>query len=285
MIAILLILSIVTLVSQQMCRKEYNKTQSDKPLTFSLAGVLTGLIYFLVLSGGKTNFTREMFSYSIPFSVCYTTAYVCTNYALKHGPLSLTSLMISCSIAVPILYGVAFLKEPITLTLIVGLVLLFSCMTLVSEPWKKENTRISLKWMIYISATFLSNGICVTIQKVFQIKDQGAHSNEFMICSLLITFLTLAVMVLIHERKKLIKVTKTKSIIWPVLCGTSNGISNQFTMMLAVTLPASFLYPVQSAGGIILTAIVSILLYKEKLSLFQKVGFVSGVLAVIVFNI
>ncbi len=285
MIAILLMLSIITQVSQQMCRKEYNKTQSDKPLSFSLVGVLATLIYFIVLSGGKMSFTHEMFMYSIPFSICYTIAYVCTIYAIKYGPLSLTSLMMSCSIVVPLLFGVTFLKEPVTLTLIVGLVLLFSCIVLVSEPWKKEDAQISLKWVIYMSATFLANGTCITLQKVFQIKDLGAHSNEFMICSLAITLLTLVVMVFMRERKEVFELAKTKGIIWPILCGTSNGIANQLTMILAVTLPASFLYPVQSAGGIIVTAIVSIIIYKEKLSLFQKIGFVTGILAVIIFNI
>ena len=56
-------------------------------------------------------------------------------------------------------------------------------------------------------------------------------------------------------------------------------------MILAVALPASFLYPVQSAGAIIITAIASLVIYKEKLSLFQKIGFVSGVLAIVAFNI
>lgn len=285
MTAILLVISIITQVSQQMCRKEYNKTSNDKPLSFSLVGVLTTLVYFVVLSGGNFNSTREMFLYSIPFSICYTTAYVCTIFAIKYGPLSLTSLMMSCSIVVPLLYGVTFLKEPVTSALIVGLVLLFLCISLVSEPWKKEDAQISLKWVIYMSATFIANGACITIQKVFQITDRGVHSNEFMICSLMITLLTLVVMVLIRERKEMLNVAKIKNIIWPILCGASNGIANQFTMILAVILPASFLYPVQSAGGIIVTAIVSILLYKEKLSIPQKIGFVAGVLAVIVFNI
>ena len=56
-------------------------------------------------------------------------------------------------------------------------------------------------------------------------------------------------------------------------------------MFLAVVLPASFLYPIQSAGGIILTAIVSVIVYKEKLSTTHKLGFVAGVLAVIAFNL
>ena len=285
MTAVLLIISIFAQVLQQVCRKEYNKKVSGNPLSFSAAGVFAGLLYFLVLSGGQLALQGEMFWYILPFALCYTIAYVCTIYAIQYGPLSLTSLLISCSVVIPLLYGVVFLNEPVTLFLIAGIVFLFSGITLVSEPWNKEAVQISPKWVVYISATFLSNGICMILQKNFQLKYQGAHSNTFMVYSLAITFLTLCVFVLVRERKRFFKTIGSKNIIWPIFCGTGNGVANQLTMMVATALPASFLYPVQAAGGIILTAAVSILLYKEKLSFAQKIGFVMGIVAVIAFNL
>ena len=283
--SLLLLFSIIAQVSQQVCRKEFNKKSNDQPLSFSLLGVLASLVYFLVLSCKETGFEGEALLYVIPFSLCYTAAYVFTFFAIKHGPLSLTSLMISCSVVVPLLYGVVFLKEPVGFTLAVGFVLLLLSMLFVSEPWKTKNVTISLKWIIYISITFFANGICMTIQKLFQLKDQGEHSNKFMLCSLAITFLCLLLFYLFGERGGIRKVIKARCAIWPVVCGIGNGVANQLTMILAIILPASFLYPVQSAGAIILTAIVSVLLYKEKLSFFQKIGFVSGVLAIIAFNV
>ena len=125
----------------------------------------------------------------------------------------------------------------------------------------------------------------MTVQKLFQLEDGGVHTNEFMICSLVIVALSVLVFVASAERKKFKNIIKNRSIIWPFLCGTGNGVANQLTMILAISLPASFLYPVQSAGAIILTAIVSILIYREKLSSFQKIGFVLGIFAIIVFNI
>ena len=60
---------------------------------------------------------------------------------------------------------------------------------------------------------------------------------------------------------------------------------NQLTLLLAVTLPASFLYPVQAAGTILLSAAVSIFYYREKLSRYQKIGLIIGVLAVVALNL
>ena len=285
MIAIIMIISIIAQVSQQVCRKEFNKISEDIPFGFSLAGVLATLIYFLITAKGNVNVSPKIFSYVIPFSICYTTAYVCTIFAIKHGPLSLTSLIISCSVAVPLIYGVVVLREPLNMALILGIVFLFSSIILVSKPWEKGNSSITPKWIMYISLTFLSNGICMTTQKLFQIKDKGFHSNEFMIFSLVIVFFIILIFVLTSERKKFKDIITNGHILWPALCGTSNGIANQLTMILAVSLPASFLYPVQSAGAIILTAFVSILVYKEKLSNLQKVGFLFGIFAIIIFNI
>ena len=164
------------------------------------------------------------------------------------------------------------------------IVMLVLSIAFVSEPWKKEDAPISLKWAIYAGISFLTNGICTTVQKLYQITDKGAHSSEFMISSLSITLATILIFVLLYERKGLLPFMK-KGLLWPFLCGASNGVANQLTMILAVALPASFLYPVQSAGAIIITAIASIMIYREKLSLFQKIGFVSGVLAIVAFNI
>ena len=48
---------------------------------------------------------------------------------------------------------------------------------------------------------------------------------------------------------------------------------------------ASLMFPLISAGGIILTYIVSRFAYKEKLSLNQNIGVVLGVAAVIFLNL
>ena len=285
MIALLLIVSIIAQVAQQVCRKEYSKKTSGTPICFSVIGVFSTLVYFLIMSKGRINVTLDMLPYILLFAANYTCAYIMTNFAIKHGPLSLTSLIISCSVVVPLIYGITFLSEPVTVVPLIGFILLFASITFVSEPWKKEDTVITFKWVLYVGLAFLCNGICVTVQKLFQIKDMGVHSNEFMICSLLITFLVIFIFALIREIKELKNIFKKERVIWPLLCGGGNGVANQLTMILAVSLPASFLYPVQSAGGIILTAAVSMLFYKEKMSVCQKIGFVLGVVAIVMFNI
>ena len=73
-------------------------------------------------------------------------------------------------------------------------------------------------------------------------------------------------------------------IVLMVFWGILNGAANLFIMMLA-RMPASLVYPLISGGSIILTWIASRIFYKEKLTVYQNVGLVFGVGAVVFLNL
>ena len=70
-----------------------------------------------------------------------------------------------------------------------------------------------------------------------------------------------------------------------LICGGFNGLCNLLVMLCSVLMSASVMFPIISAGGIILTAIVSVLFYKEKLTRMQYAGFVLGILAIVLLNL
>lgn len=69
------------------------------------------------------------------------------------------------------------------------------------------------------------------------------------------------------------------------MCGAANGLVNLFVIILSGRMPVSVMFPVISAGGIVAAALVSVFLYKEKLSLYQKIGMFLGTLAIVALNI
>ena len=48
---------------------------------------------------------------------------------------------------------------------------------------------------------------------------------------------------------------------------------------------ATFMFPIVSAGGVILSVIVSILIYKEKFSIYQKFGFILGISSIVILSV
>ena len=70
-----------------------------------------------------------------------------------------------------------------------------------------------------------------------------------------------------------------------VLCGVANGVVNLLVMVASLTIEKSVMFPLISAGGIVLTWIISVFLYKEKLSMKQNIGLVLGIVSIVFLNL
>jgi multidrug transporter EmrE-like cation transporter len=58
-----------------------------------------------------------------------------------------------------------------------------------------------------------------------------------------------------------------------------------FLFMVLAVMPASVVYPILSAGGTLITAVVAYFVYKEKLSPMQLVGLGVGIASIVLLNI
>lgn len=59
---------------------------------------------------------------------------------------------------------------------------------------------------------------------------------------------------------------------------------NYLVLVLSNKMPASVMFPVISAGGVLLSALVSVMIYKEKLSAWQWLGIILGIIAIVALN-
>ena len=65
----------------------------------------------------------------------------------------------------------------------------------------------------------------------------------------------------------------------------SNAAVNLIIMILVSRMSVSMIFPVVSGGSVALTYLASRLFFGESLSARQNVGFLAGVVAVVLFNI
>lgn len=72
---------------------------------------------------------------------------------------------------------------------------------------------------------------------------------------------------------------------WYLLCGAANGVVNLLVMVLAKEMTASAMFPVISAGGIVMTFLVSVCIYKERLSVWQLIGVLLGAGSVVFLSL
>ncbi len=278
-----LVLTVTGTSFQQVLMKVFNKKTGNRgAFIFSSVSVLFAVLFFLAVSGFKLHFTWEIVPYALGFALSYGTAIVMELLSIKVGSLSLSSLVISYSLIVPTFYGLLFLNEDVGFLFYIGLALL--CLSLFLINSKHSGSRITFSWAIFAFLAFLGNGICSTVQMVQQKNFAGQYKSEVMILALLTVSAAMFVFALFTEKTD-IKVSVKKGGLFAASYGLLNGLCNFLVMVLAVKMNASILYPVISAGGILLTGIISLVVYKEKLSRSQYLALFFGIVSVVLMNI
>lgn len=276
---ILLALVVIFVSLQQIIQKQYNaKEKNPDALLFSGLSSLTAMVFFVISSGFKLSFNAAILPYSIGFALAYCAAGVGLILALKHGSLAISSLVISYSLIIPALYGVIFLKESLSAFGYVGIVLLLISLFLLNA--KKEQFGFSWKWLVFILLAFVGNGMCSTIQKMQQLKFNGGFKNEFMIIALIFAGIAMLAAAFVQGGGK-----NRLPVKYAVPNGVCNGIVNLLVMVLTGLIPNAVLFPSISAGGIALSCLTAIFLFKEKLGKMQAAGYIIGIISVVLLNL
>lgn len=262
--------------------KLYNiKTGNRSAFVYSGIASLVAAIFFLITSK-KPEFTPAFLGYSAGFAIAYATSLICTAMAVRYGPIALTTLMTSLALMIPTLYGIICLKESVGISLILGLLMLVLSLCLINL--KKDNEKVSPKWALFAGLAFLGNGMCSTIQKMEQVSFNGTYKNEFMIVALLMVSAVAFIIAFATEKKEIYYCVK-KGALYTILYGISNGILNLLVMVLGGIMPASIMFPLISAFGIIGSFLIGRFMFKEKLNPMQLAGLFAGIVSIVFFNL
>ena len=275
---------IIGISGQNVAQKPYTQKTGGRGAYFFSALVSFSALLFFVFTTSKLDFALSFLPYAVGFAVSYALAMVCLVLSVAYGSLSLTSLFVSYSLMIPTLYGLLS-GESISIGFIPGILLLLVSLFLTNKTDKQDKkAKISFKWIVCVTLTFIGNGTCTVIQKMQQVASNGGYKNEFMIVSLAMVTAVLLVMSLVKERGEMAYFAKSGWLL-AIICGGLNGMVNLFVMVLSARMSVSVMFPLISAGGLVVTYLISRFVYKEILTKSQLVGFVCGLAAVVLLNI
>lgn len=280
---LLIFLIILSIVIQNTAKKHYNILVNNKGIyTYHCIMTFVAMLFFIITNKGNLEFKLLVLPYSFAFASSFVAALLFSFLAIRDGSLSLTSLATSYSLILPTIFGLVFNGEPIKVELIIGIILLMVAIFFINS--KKTYTKITAKWCIYVFLAFLSNGISPIIQNLHQTRFSGKYINELMIVALFLCFVFFLIMTIINEKNEAINLIK-KGFFTMILSGITNGAANLFVMLVIGLAASSIVFPVISAGTIILTILISVFIYKEKFAPKQIVGLILGIAAVVFLNI
>jgi drug/metabolite transporter (DMT)-like permease len=278
---ILLLLPFVG-VFQSWTQKQYNlKSKNPNAGLFSAVTALIALMFFLLTSGFQLTFTPKLIPYAIVFGLSYAAAWVGTLKAIECGTLTLTGMIISCSLVIPTALGIV-LGEAVTTKKVVGMALLLAAIALVNLKFD-EKSKFSLKWFIWVMIAFFTNGLCSASQNLHKVRLGDSYGNEFMIIALTLSAILLFAYVFMTSKG--LKAEMRVCLPYTLLNGMSNAAMNLLIIVIIGYIPNVVLYPTFSALSMIISFLMGFVLFKERFTKYQYVGYGLGIVSIVLLNL
>ena len=283
----LLFLTALFIAFQKVIQDRYNAKCRSGVFFFSGMISFFAMCFFMAINRDWT-WSNELIIPAVAFGLSYAAATVFVVLAIKCGSLAKTTLIMSYSLLVPAFAGLIILHEPIGIPMIMGMILLVLSLWLTNYRQKSVDApkeKITLKWLFFILLGFIGNGMCSTVQKLVpHYLGSDVNQNLEMIAALGLSTVVLITASFLTKETDL-KATLRYGSPLSLFCGFFNGAVNYLAIYLNQFIPASVMFPVLSAGEIILIFPYSLLVCRETFTKKQWAGFAVGVLSVILLNL
>ena len=192
---------------------------------------------------------------------------------------AITASMIQLAVLIPITVSVLFFNETITNTQLIGILIAVTSLPLLAaKPMQK--LEIDSEILPKILLTILVVGFSQLSSKILVQSGYEAQNSYFFLtiftsAAILVTPLTL------RNRKK---INRTDPF-YGVGVGTFNLLANRSILLALTTIPGAIVFPVSSAGSLLLVTIAALFLFKEKVSKLNLIGILLTLVAVVLINI
>ena len=283
-----LVLATLGVASTNIIAAFYNRKNANEKNTASIYTFLVQVAIFacwLVMFLFDGTYDLAVLPYALLFAVSFALCMIGNIYALKTGPVVLTSLMLQLSLVGVTAWGFLFWDTKFTWLTAVGLVLIVISLWLCLYNGKTDDKKINWKWIVFALMAFVGNAGASITQRTQQTAFDGKYGNFLMVVATAIAALICGVVYLTSEKGDTKKLIKT-SWYYPVAGGLMNVMLNVCVILLATsTLSPSIIYPVLAVGGLIIVTVFSKYVFKEDMRWWQWLGVLIGTLAVGILSV
>ena len=285
MAAILIFASTVTHLAESLFIKRYNTKHKRGGFLFTALVSFFSMLFFLLSDRDGFALPNGMLPYALVAGVLYCSASFLTYVALQIGSYAMSMLVLSYSIVFSIGYGLIFLGEPITVLTCIGFLLMLLSIYFVRAPKRSEERQgVSFGWVICIGIAALGNGLFGVVQRMQQLQFENTCTNEFMVIALAFSSCVLFAVGMKKDREDL-KYILRHGLPWTAAAGVSNGVTNAMVVVLYTLMPISLSSPIRVGVKIVMSFLLSVLVFREKFQKSQVVGVILGTAALVLLNI
>lgn len=289
---LLLLLMIVLFVFQSTALKkiEVDSIRQNLLVTGISSGMIAAALAVWVAATGLT-FSPVTLLCGLVFGIVFIVCLACYQFALKIGPMTYTAFFFSASMLIPAVTGLIFWKEPMTWSVIAGIVLFLAAFYFISVYGGEKGEKGNIRWMILCFFTWLTNGSLAVVLKIHSstLARQGTPSESIQIMLLSFAVASVGAMIIwafmgkgkYHTDMEFTK----KNLLQITLMAIGTGGGNILVSYLTGLIPSSYLFPVFQGALMVVLTVYSALALKERVSKGGRIGVILGILGIIIINL
>jgi drug/metabolite transporter (DMT)-like permease len=253
---------------------------------YSLLTPLAAALFWLVLWIFDFSFELKVLPYAFLYGIFYTLFTIGMLSALKYGSTSLTALIKQVSLVGVSFWGFIFWDTSLTLIGGIGIVLILVSISLCLLTGEEKNETQSLpKWALFALMITVGNAGCSITQRYQQDAFNYEHKNMLMFFGVLFSAIFCLLLTLRDDKSDWRAAIKS-SWVFPAIAGAGSVFCNVFILLMVKNqLSPAILYPGVAVGGLMLTVIISLLFFREKLRPMQILGLIVGAVALVLLNL
>ena len=204
--------------------------------------------------------------------------------AMSVGAMSTTAICVMYGMIIPSIAGPIFWKEPIGFLQIAGIIMMIVSLWFLKGKTPPENKKMTNKWILLALVAFILSGMAGVMEKIHQSTDGAGErmSFVFVACIFMFAFSVIGGFITYKKREK-----NPVSVV-PLLAipsGLVIGFYSMVNLTLAGKLASIIYYPIANGGAMILTVLVSVIVFREKFDRLRIIGTVVGILGILFLSL
>ena len=250
--------------------------------------VVTGLITSdIEISQLTSSYSSSWGIYTIMLGLLFVSVFFGMAVTAQKYGISVSVIAAKMGVIFPVLYAFLFLKEQPTLLLVIGIIMSLVSVYFVSKKDKKD-IALSKDLLIILLPLFvlLGSGVIDTSLKIIelQIGTLSPAAPTIMIFFAAAIFVTVITLYRLATKKTVI--TRRN-----ILGGIALGVPNYFSIFFIFkALQSDFfttsqVYPLNNIGIVVLSTVLSVLIFKEHLNRKNLTGIAMAIIAIVLISL
>jgi len=236
----------------------------------------------LVFASENLKFTAETSNLWAAFigiigGIFFFLAFVFYQKSVKEEGVGLAGTFAKLGILIPMILAIFFWNEVPEIIQWVGIILALFAIIIVNFPFDKDLKK-ALRWTLIFLFTF--GGMAEFVNKIFQYYGQIYEKNLFLFFVFFTAFIISLIYVFIRKDK-----FKKRDFVIGIFVGVPNLFSSFFLINALDELKTAVVFPIFSAGSIVVISLGGYFFYNESLNNKEKSAIFMTIIALILINL